>query len=158
MTKRDETDRVRVRSCGLVVRDQSLLMVKLDVPTRSEPIWMPPGGELNLGESLEEAVSREVREETGITVRAVRLSLVQTFVEPPWHAIEFYFLCNDNGREAEPGSDPEYSQDKQILKETTFIPFGELPSLPVRPVGLTEHLDRLVEQSGPPLYLPQKPI
>jgi 8-oxo-dGTP diphosphatase len=36
--------------------------------------WEPPGGVLELGESIEEGLIREVAEETGLTVEPVQLT------------------------------------------------------------------------------------
>ena len=49
----------------------------------AEPLWTLPGGGVELHESLEEGVVREVREETGYDVELVRLIGVDTMVTPP---------------------------------------------------------------------------
>lgn len=53
---------------GLVEFDGSYLLVKHEMPTG--PIWGVPGGRAELGEAPRETVEREVREETGLRVRA----------------------------------------------------------------------------------------
>ena len=70
-----------------------------------ENAWGFPGGALELGESAEEALVREVKEETGLTVKAERLIGVYTkyFLEYPNHdkaqLIVFFFLCKITGGE-----------------------------------------------------------
>jgi 8-oxo-dGTP diphosphatase len=56
---------------GAVVRDESgrlLLIQRGHEPSRG--LWSLPGGRVEAGESPEQAVEREVREETGLAVRA----------------------------------------------------------------------------------------
>lgn len=60
---------------GLVVKEDKILIVK-----RSEPElkavhlkWEFPGGKVDFGETPEEAVVREIKEETGVTARVKRL-------------------------------------------------------------------------------------
>lgn len=53
---------------GVVVDDGRVLLIKRGKP----PLygrWVVPGGTVELGESLEQALVREVREETGLEVR-----------------------------------------------------------------------------------------
>lgn len=47
----------------------ALLVMKWRDPADGRTCWEPPGGGVELGESLAEAAERELREETGITAR-----------------------------------------------------------------------------------------
>ena len=60
---------VRVPCVGAVVRDESgrILVVRRARPP-SEGLWSIPGGRVEPGETLVEAVRREVREETGLDI------------------------------------------------------------------------------------------
>lgn len=59
----------RVAIGALVFRDGRLLVVERGKPP-AEGIWALPGGSVELGETLAQAVEREVLEETGVVVRA----------------------------------------------------------------------------------------
>jgi ADP-ribose pyrophosphatase YjhB (NUDIX family) len=61
------TPKVDVR--GVVFRDGRLLLVR----ELSDGRWALPGGWADVGESMSEAVVREVREESGYETRAVKL-------------------------------------------------------------------------------------
>lgn len=67
----------RVPCAGAVIKDAAgrLLLVR----RRNEPdagLWSLPGGRIEPGETGEQAMIREVREETGLSVRAGRLLAV----------------------------------------------------------------------------------
>jgi 8-oxo-dGTP diphosphatase len=59
----------RVGVGAVVVKDGRVLLVKRGKPP-SLGMWAIPGGRVELGETLQQAVERELLEETGITVRA----------------------------------------------------------------------------------------
>ena len=72
----------RLAAYGVVVdtEDRVLLALGNDPP---EPRWALPGGGVELHESLEDGLVRELEEETGYAVRPVRLLGVATHETPP---------------------------------------------------------------------------
>jgi 8-oxo-dGTP diphosphatase len=71
---------------GVVIAEDRVLLVRRG----SEPMrgqWSIPGGVLEVGESLSEGVMRELREETGLTVRVLDLieALDRIFPDPSEH-------------------------------------------------------------------------
>jgi mutator protein MutT len=81
---------------GMLVEDQSrILMVK----RRYKPgkgRWSVPGGLVELGETVREAVKREVKEETGIEVEIERLlDVVDNIVYDERGRIRFHYILID---------------------------------------------------------------
>lgn len=99
---------------------------------------MPPGGGVELGESLEEALIREIREETALQVEKRQLLWIHEFIEKPYHAIEFYFRCEITGGELTKGADPELKPDQQMLTDLSFIPFKEAVGMDIEPKFIKE--------------------
>ena len=58
----------RVAVGGVVIKEDRVLLVRRGKPP-SEGEWAIPGGSVELGETLQEAVRREILEETGISIR-----------------------------------------------------------------------------------------
>jgi 8-oxo-dGTP diphosphatase len=54
---------------AVVVREGRVLLVKRGQPP-SKGMWAIPGGRVELGETLQEAAEREIKEETGLNIRA----------------------------------------------------------------------------------------
>ena len=54
---------------AIVFKDNKVLLVLRANPP-SEKMWSIPGGRVELGETLQEAAEREIKEETAITIRA----------------------------------------------------------------------------------------
>jgi ADP-ribose pyrophosphatase YjhB (NUDIX family) len=84
------TPKVDVRAA--VFRDGEILLVKEDEG------WSVPGGWADVGETLSEGAVREVREESGYRVRAVRLISAydrerQGHPPIPYHVYKLVFLC-----------------------------------------------------------------
>jgi 8-oxo-dGTP diphosphatase len=67
----EETPKHSVSVAGIVVDDQDRVLV---IKRRDNGHWEPPGGVLELGETFEEGVKREVLEETGVHVEVERLT------------------------------------------------------------------------------------
>jgi ADP-ribose pyrophosphatase YjhB (NUDIX family) len=70
----DHSDRrTTARAYGVVVRDGHVLLVRAAARTAAPGAWWLPGGGIDFGESPEEAVVREVREETGLSASQLEL-------------------------------------------------------------------------------------
>ncbi len=119
--------KLRIRSCGVLVENEAVLLVQLRSPISNQLIWMPPGGGVRLGETIQEALKREFEEETGLEIEVDHLVYINELVESRIQAIEFYFRVTKISGKLRLGSDPEYNDDDQILKEIMFIPIAELP-------------------------------
>lgn len=83
---------------GAVFRDDRILMVRETADGR----WTLPGGFVDVGDSPAGSVEREVREETGLRVRAVKLAAVYDKLRhphppSPFHAYLLFFICEELG-------------------------------------------------------------
>ena len=97
---------------AVVVRDNKALIVKrAHEPRKGE--WSLPGGLLELGESLQDAVRREIKEETSLDV--IVGPIVETFDRVHrddhgkirYHFVIVDFVCWSSDGEAIPGSDAD---------------------------------------------------
>lgn len=88
------TPKVDVR--GAVFHDGKILLVQ----ERSDELWSLPGGWCDVLESPGEAVAREVKEESGVTVEVLELAAVldrERQAQPPpfpFHVYKLFFLCS----------------------------------------------------------------
>ncbi|MHA1276227.1 MAG: NUDIX domain-containing protein, partial [Candidatus Helarchaeota archaeon] len=88
--------------------NESIVLVKRKNPP-FEGMWALPGGFIELGEQVEDAVVREVKEETSLNVEIVKLSGVYSDPgrDPRGHTISIAYLCRKVNPETKPsgGSD-----------------------------------------------------
>lgn len=132
--------KVRVRASGLLLEEGKLLLVKLTSPATGKDIWMPPGGGVEPGESLKDALKREFVEETGLQIQVEDLVHINEFIEGPYHALEFFFFVKTLGGKLELGSDPEYVGHQQLLKEIGWFSKQEVQNIDVTPDYIKEEL------------------
>jgi 8-oxo-dGTP diphosphatase len=116
-SSREYPERPVVGIGGVIIdNDRTLLIRRGCEPLRGE--WSIPGGTLELGETLEEGVARELLEETGTVVRVIELIEVferiyaedgtiaaQVQKKPRFHYVIVDYLCERIGGDPRAGSD-----------------------------------------------------
>jgi ADP-ribose pyrophosphatase YjhB (NUDIX family) len=125
----------RIRSSAAIVRDEHILLVAFDDPAVGLHYNLPGGG-VEAGEAVHEALRREIREETGAEIEIGPLVLVWQFrpgaaglADGPPDSIGLIFRA-----ELRPGSEPRLPDAPdpwQIGVE--WAPLDELPNLPLLP-------------------------
>lgn len=108
---------------GAIVFDAAgrVLLVERGRPPNAG-LWSVPGGKLELGETLAQAVAREVREETGLVVEVGALACVAEWMGDDYHYVILDYTARVIGGELAPGSD---------VRAARFVDEAELASLPV---------------------------
>jgi len=94
----------------IVDRGRVLLVRRGTEPLRGH--WSLPGGLIEVGESLEAGLIREVREETGLVVKAVELIELLDRIHREGDRVRYHYviadyLCAVTGGEARAASDAE---------------------------------------------------
>lgn len=113
--------KTRIACRGIVVRNGMLLLSRETVTDW----WLIPGGGLERDETVEECCIREVREETGYTVRPVTQFLTLHEYYEEWRYTSHYFICEVQG-EGEP-SLTEAEQKRGLAPE--WLPLEEALSI-----------------------------
>jgi len=128
---REYPDRPVVGIGGVVIENEQALLIKRG----SEPLlgqWSIPGGTLELGESLQQGVARELLEEPGLEVQV--LDMIEAFdrifldpaaanardrSRPKYHYVIVDYLCQRRAGEARAGSDVTdiaYATEQELEK------------------------------------------
>ena len=100
---------------AVVFRDDRILLIRRGKPPRMGD-WSLPGGMQEIGETVFEAASREVREETGVTISDIALiDVVDSITRDDDARIQFHYTLVDvvaKWRSGEPagGSDAMHAE------------------------------------------------
>lgn len=122
--------RVRLRACGIYIKDNEILLVNHSLYGSGTDFWSPPGGGVEFGESAKDAVKREFFEETGLIVEVGKMYFVNEFIKPPLHAVEMFFEIISADGIIEKGNDPEFTESNQIIRDVRFWSVAGLAELP----------------------------
>jgi 8-oxo-dGTP diphosphatase len=149
---------IRLRVAALSIQNGKVLLVKhrrflsgIDLPDES---WILPGGAVQVGETLEEAVRREVREETGLLCEVGDMIFVKELIYPyrkesqgaaTLHVLSLCFVAEIVGGTLHTGKDPELADDEQLILEAAWLPIEVLQNYPIYPPSLVAFI-----QSGAP--------
>lgn len=156
VSSREFPERPVVGVGGVIIDQGRTLLIRRG----SEPLlgeWSIPGGSLELGETLEEGVARELLEETGLQVRVLELievfdriyrdngaSGAQPRKRPRFHYVIADYLCERLGGEPRAGSDVT---DVAFAREEELAKF-HLTETATRVLKKAFAMDRARRQAG----------
>ncbi len=119
----DEDHLLQIRVTGALIEKGDILIVKQRIsPTRG---WSLPGGKLQRGETLEQAIARELKEETGLIVKVSRLLYVcdKPDAVPPLIHISFLLERIGGGMRL-----PSDELDANPIYDVKMVPIRDLPA------------------------------
>lgn len=136
------------RIVGVAVHDDAVLLHQAE----GENFWTFPGGRAEMGETAEQTLIREMREELGIEVEVVRLLwFVEnffTYADQDYHEIALYFLMRFPATcQYLLQPDPFFGEEGTLKLIFQWFPLQPdvLASLPLLPSFLPTALQKLPE-------------
>lgn len=130
--------RTGIRSSAIITRENKILLIhrKKD----GDEYWTFPGGGVEDGETGEQTVVREVKEETNLSTTTTKLAFMdQTFVGGNEHP--FYF-CEVEG-EASLGGEEKEKNSETNFYELQWISLNEVKNCNLLPETAKEKLIKL---------------
>lgn len=129
----------RVSAYGIIKHDNKILLVKV----KSSGKWFLPGGMIEIGESVEDAIHREVFEETGIEVEIEKfVTYTESFFyyDPTNSAFQnygFFYKCKpksfnlteDNQVELDESEKPEWVDISKLTMDDFQPPANKIFNL-----------------------------
>ncbi len=130
----------RVRAAAIIVEDDSVLLVKHHGhgPEDGYVWWVPPGGRVEVGESLEECARRETLEETGLSVELGNIAYIREFIEPEYHHFEMFFLATSYSGSVVTGENPDVGvlDTAHAIADVRFVRRSEMQMMNITPEEL----------------------
>lgn len=128
-----------IRVTGILMEQGEILIVKQKLSESRN--WSLPGGRLEVGESLEQGVIREFKEETGLVVEVIRLLYVCDVETSGNKVVHITFLLRRKGGEI---TLPTNEFDENPIHDVCFVPISQLTEY-----GFSETFMKLVQNDFP---------
>ena len=129
----------KVRATGVLIENDSLLLVNQKLANNKN--WSLPGGRVEPGETLEQALIREMKEETGLDVEPIRMLYVCDVAASGNTVLHITFLTRRIGGEI---TLPTNEFDENPIHDVRFIPIDELTEY-----GISEKFVALIRINFP---------
>jgi len=134
---------VSVRVAAVVVKDGRILLARHE--KGGESYWVLPGGAVEHGETLAEALRRELREEAGLAVEPEDILFINDGYRPEAETVAVYFSATLQGKATtgSPAADVGGQTPGQVLREVRWVPVEELGRFDLRPNICSELIEYL---------------
>jgi 8-oxo-dGTP diphosphatase len=117
---------IRIRVAGILLKEDSILLVRHEKNSKS--YWLLPGGGVEFGETLENALIREFREEVGLGIQVGGLVMVQDSIPPDQHRqvlnVTFLVTTADTQLTVTPDG---------VLRDAAYHPLADFMKMTVHP-------------------------
>jgi 8-oxo-dGTP diphosphatase len=87
----------RISAGAVIIENDHILLVRYGTAGNSGNFLVGPGGGVLSDEGTDQAVVREVREETGLAVIPGRILFVEDLLSKDYRSTKIWFLCKLNG-------------------------------------------------------------
>jgi 8-oxo-dGTP diphosphatase len=134
----------RIRCAAIIIKDDSILLVKHEHPVSGAESWIPPGGGLKDGENIYDCAVRETFEETGLRVVLGSILYLREFVDTELHChhFEIFILAKSFDGNLTIGNVDPNDRDYPYIKEVRFLSQEEMNKLTVYPEILKDEFWR----------------
>ncbi|MGH7738635.1 MAG: NUDIX domain-containing protein [bacterium] len=124
---------IRIRVAGILVKDGQLLLVRHEKNNQS--YWLLPGGGVEYGESLEQALTREFEEEVGLHIEVGSLVLAHDSIPEDRNrqGLNLYFLVTTHDTQLQVTPD-------EVLRDAAFHSLEQFKEMKVYPDAKIEIL------------------
>ncbi|WP_042169204.1 NUDIX hydrolase [Paenibacillus gorillae] len=130
---------LQVRVTGVLVENETILLVKQNVT--SDRNWSLPGGRVAQGETLEDAIIREIEEETGLITTVSKLLYLCDKPDASPSLVHITFLLHRVGGAIRL---PSNEFDSNPINDVVMVPIHNLAAC-----GFSEKFMTLVQKGFP---------
>jgi len=137
-------EKIGIRPATIVIKDEKVLLVSSKY--KDEEFYLFPGGGMEFGETIEEAVVRETFEETGVKVKIKDLFHVNEYIyADDWNkrSISMFFIA-EVVEILEPTTD-----DEGKIKEVKWVKLSKLDNYNIKPKRIVEMIKSEVNLKNP---------
>lgn len=119
---------IRIRIAVVISRGDEILLVRHVKGDRQ--YWLVPGGGLDWGESIEDCAIREIKEETNLDIKLIKLLFISESLSREYerHLVNLTFLGQITG-----GIDDVQVVNDERIKEARFFPIADLGRIELHP-------------------------
>lgn len=111
----------QIRVTGILIENDEILLVQQKVSDKRN--WSLPGGRLERGETVQQGLVREMKEETGLDVKILRMLYVCDVEASEYTVLHITFLLKSAGGKI---TLPTNELDENPIHDVKFVPIVEL--------------------------------